>query len=85
MRDSGRVAQPITCDKGKDPIVHDHINILVDDDLSSGSSPCLSLSPAKNARESIKTRPHKRPSPHPAFSNAVSGASHRARREAGRR
>ena len=57
----------------------------MDDELSSSSSPSLNLSPTKNTRESTRTRSFKRPSPHPASSDAVSGASHRARREARRR
>ena len=53
--------------------------------LSSGNSPSLSLSPIKNARESTKVKSRKRPSHHPAFSDVVSGASRRARRETSRR
>ena len=75
----------ITHNKGKDSIIPDNIDTSLDDDLSLGSSPSLSLSLAKNAQESTKTRSRKRPSPHPAFSDAVNGASRRARREAGRR
>ena len=43
------------------------------------------LSPTKDARGSTKTKLHKRPSHHHAFSDAISGASCKARREAGRR
>ena len=71
--------------KGKGPVVPDDIDTPTDDELSSGSSPSLNLSLAKNTRESTRTRLRKRPSPHPAFSDAISGASRRARREAGRR
>ena len=45
----------------------------------------MSLSPANNVRESAKTKSHKRPSHHPAFSDAVSGASRKERRETSRR
>ena len=76
---------PITRNRGKEPIIPDDVDTPEDDELSSGSSPSLSLSPTKNARESIKARSHKRPSHHPAFSDVVSGASRRARREAGKR
>ena len=58
----------------------DDVNTLVDDELSLGSSPSLSLSPAKDARGRIKTKLRKRPSHHPAFNDVVSGASIRARR-----
>ena len=57
----------------------------MDDELSSSRSPSLNHSLAKNTRESIRTRLRKRPSPHPTFSDAVSGASPKARREEGRR
>ena len=52
--------------------------------MSSGSSPSLSLSSTKNARESAKAKSHKRPSHHLAFSDAVSGASLRAKKERSR-
>ena len=54
-------------------------------ELSLGSSPSLSLSPTKNARESTKAKLRKRPSHLPALSDAISGASRRARREVGRK
>ena len=71
---------PITRNKGKNPIVPDDVDTPADDELSSGSSPSLSLSPEK----SIRTKLRKRPSHHPAFSNVISGTPCRARREAGR-
>ena len=83
--DSGRVVHPIACNRGKELVISDDVDTPIDDELSSSSSPSWSLSLAKNARESTKARSHKRPSHHPAFSVAVSGKSHRARREAGRR
>ena len=43
----------------------------------------MSLSSAKNARGSTKDKSRRKPSHHPAFSDAISGASYRARREAG--
>ena len=85
MRESGRAAQLIACYYGKEPIAPDDVDTPMDDELSLGSSPSLSLSPAKNARESTKTTSRKRLSPHLAFNDVVSGASRRARREAGRR
>ena len=85
MRESGRSAQPITRNKGKEPITPNDVDSPTDDELSLGSSPSLSLSPAKNAQESTKTKSCKRPPPHPAFNDVVSGASRRARTEADKR
>ena len=73
--------QPTARDKGNEPIAPDDVDTSVDNELSSSSSLSLSLSPTKNARESKKTRSHKRPLSH----HAVSSASRRARREAGKR
>ena len=84
-RDSGRDAQPIARDKGKGLVVPEDIDTPTDDELSSGSSPSLNLSSEKNTRESTRTRSCKRPSLHPSFSDAISGASRKVRREAGRR
>ena len=85
VRDGDRVAYPITRNKGKEPVILDNVDTLADDELSSGSSPSLSLSPTKNVQESAKAKSHKRPSHHPAFSDAVSNASCRVRRETSRR
>ena len=53
--------------------------------MSSGCSPSVSLSSTKDAQGSTKAKSRKRPSHHPAFSDAVSSASRRVRREVGRR
>ena len=71
--------------RGKEPIIPNDIDTLADDELSLGSSPSLSPSPTKNARASIKAKSRKKPSHHPAFSDAISGISHRVRRKAGKR
>ena len=84
-QNNGHDVQPITRNKGKGPVVFDDVDTLTDDELSLGSSPSLNLSPAKNTRESTRTRSRKRHSPHLAFSDAVSCASGRAKREADRR
>ena len=76
---------PIARNGGKEPVVPDDIDTPTDDELSSGSSPSLSLSLAKNARESTKAKLHKKPLHHLTFNDAISGASRRAKREAGRR
>ena len=62
VRDSDQSAYPITRNKGKEPVILDDVDTPVDDELSSGSSPSLSLSPTKNARESAKAKSRKRPS-----------------------
>ena len=85
VRDCGRLVHPITHHKGKEPVIHDNVDTPEDDELSSGSSPSLSLSPSKNIPESIRAKSHKKPSHHPAFSDAISGASRRAKREARKR
>ena len=77
--------QPIACDKGKGFVVPDNVNTLANEELSSGSSPSLNISLAKNTEENKRTRSRKRPSPYPTFSDANSGASRKARREADRR
>ena len=68
--------------RGKEPIILDKVDTLADDELSSGSFPSLCLSLAKNTRESTKAKSRKKPSHHPGFSDAISGAFRRARREA---
>ena len=75
---------PIAHNKGKEPIIPDNVNTPANDELSSSNSPSLSLSSAKNAHECKKARSRKRSSHHPAFSDVVSGTSHRAGREAGK-
>ena len=62
VRDSGRVVHQITRNKGKELVIPDDVDTLEDDELSLSSSPSLSLSTAKNARESIKAKSHKKPS-----------------------
>ena len=75
----------IARNRWKEPIVPDDVYTPADDELSSGSSPSLSLSPAKVARGSTKAKSHNRPFHHLAFNDAVSGASSKVRRETGRR
>ena len=77
---------PIACNRGKEHIIPNDVDTPANDELSSGSSPSLNLSPAKNnTQENTKARLRKRPSHHPAISDDVIGASHMARRETGRR
>ena len=85
VQDSSQVVHPIACNRGKEPIIPDDVDTTTNDELSSGSSPSLSLSPTKNAHESTKAKSHKKPLHHPAFSDVISGASCKARKEVGRR
>ena len=75
-------AQPIPltrADKGKRPALPDHSDHLVDDELSSDSSPLPCCSPPHN---NVETESNKRP-PHQS-NRAVSVAHRRTRREASR-
>ena len=49
VQDSSQAKHPVVHDKGKKPIVLDDVDILANDELSSGSSPNPSL--AKNNRD----------------------------------
>ena len=53
VRDSGRAARLIAHNKGKKPIVPDDVDTPVDDELSSGSSPSLSLSSEKEGAQRL--------------------------------
>ena len=72
---------PIARNWGKEPVIPDDVDTLADDELSSSSSPSLSLSPTKNARESTKAKSCKKSVHHPTFKDAISGTSRRTRRE----
>ena len=85
VRDRGRAAYSINHNKGKEPLILFDVDTLADDELSLGSSPSLSLSSTKNAQESAKAKSRKRPLRHPAFSDAISGTSRRARKEISKR
>ena len=75
----------ITRNKGKEPVIPGDVDIPARDELSSGSSPSLGLSSTKNTWESKKAKSCNRPSRHPAFSDGVSGAPHRVKRETSKR
>ena len=73
VRDDDQAAYLITPNKWKETVIPNNVDTLTEDELSLGSSPSLSLSSTKNARESIKAKSRKKPSHHPAFSDVVSG------------
>ena len=83
--DNSRAVRSIPLNRGKEPFILNGVETPTNDELSSGSSSSLSLSSAKDTRGSTKTNSHKRPSQHHDFSDVVSGASLKARREAGKR
>ena len=85
VRDGNQATYLVTPNKWKETVIHNNVDTLTEDELSSGSSPSLSLSSTKNARESIKAKSRKKPSHHLAFSDAVSGTFRKERKEAGRR
>ena len=85
VRDCDQAMLPTASNKGKEPVVSDDVDTPADDELSLGSSPYLSLSPTKNARERAKAKSRKRPSHHPTLSNIASGVSRREMREISRR
>ena len=76
---------PTPHNRGKEPVIPDDVDTPAEDELSSGSSPSMSLLPTKNARGSTKAKSLKKPSHHPALSDAINDASRRVRREADRR
>ena len=81
VQDNGRTVHPIARNREKEPIIRDDIDTPTDDKLSLGSSSSLSLSLAKNARESTKVKSRKKPSHHPAFSDAISVGKFQEERE----
>ena len=80
MQDSGRGLHPIPCNKGNEPRILDEADAPIDDELSSSSFLPLGPSPTKNTRAKLL----KRASHRLAFSDAISGASRRTRRKAGK-
>ena len=50
VQDSGQARHPTARDKGKEPIVPDDVDTPVDDELSSGSLPNLSLAKSNRVR-----------------------------------
>ena len=83
--DNDQAALLTARNKGKELVVPNNVDTSANDELSSSSSPSSSLSSIKNAREGTKAKSRKRPSHHPAFNDAVSGASRRAMRGTSRR
>ena len=55
---------PISRNRGKEPVIPNDVDTHADDELSSGNSPSLSLSPTKNDQESTKAKSHKKPLHH---------------------
>ena len=89
VRDGYRDKHPIVHNKEKEPIIScdgdGDGDAPVDDELSSGRSPSTSLPPGRNTRGSIRAKSQRKHSHYPTLSDAVSGASRRAREQADRR
>ena len=85
VRDGDRTEHPIAHNKEKEPIISSDSDAPVDDELFSGRS--LSMSPplGRNARGSTRAKSRRKHSHHPALSDAVNGASRRARKQAYKR
>ena len=49
VRDNGQAVHQIACNRGKEHFIPDDVDTLADNELSSRSSPLLSLSPTNNA------------------------------------
>ena len=85
VQDNGRDMHQIPHNRGKEPVIPIDVDTPADDELSLGSSPSLSLSLANNVRGSTEAKSLKKPLHNLAFSDAISEASRRARREASKR
>ena len=77
VQDSDQALHPIPRNRGKEPIILNEVDTPADDELSSGSSPPLGLSPAKNIRAKL----HKKTTHRPAFSNGVPPSKERGMEE----
>ena len=78
-RASSHPAPSVKKNRGTEPILPGNSDTVADDELSSGSSPLLDLSPLKN---NVEAKSRKRPPRHSSCS--VSGMHHRVRREISR-
>ena len=85
VQDGDHAEQPSALNKGKEPIIPDDVDAPTDDELSSSRSPSMSPPPGRNALGNTRAKSRRKYSHRPAFSDAVSGASGRARREANKK
>ena len=85
MREGDRAEPPVVRNKGKEHVISGDNDALTDDELSSERSSSTSPSPGRYARGSIRAKLRRKHSHSLALSDAVSGASRRAREQADRR
>ena len=85
MRDGDCAEHPIVHNKGKEPIIFGDGDAPADDELSSGRSPSTSPPPGRNARGSTRAKSLRKHSHRPTLSDAISGASRRARKQLDKR
>ena len=63
MQDSDRALHLVPRNKGKEPIILNEVDALIDDELSLGTSPPLDPSPSKNTIAKLRKRTsHRLPS-----------------------
>ena len=85
VQDGDHAEQPIALNKGKEPIIPDDVGAPTDDEFSSDRSPSMSPLPGRNSQGNTRAKSRRKHSHRPAFSDAVSGASGRPRREANKK
>ena len=85
VQDGDRAEHPIARNKGKEPVIPYNVNAPANDELSLGRSPSMSPPLGRNAQGSTRAKSRRKHSHRPAFSDVVSGASGRARREVHRK
>ena len=71
--------------KGKEPIISDDDDAPADDELSSRRSPSTNPPLGRNAQGSTRVKSRRKHSHRPTLSDAISGASNRAREKANKR
>ena len=79
MRDGDCAEHSIVHNKGKELIISGDGDNPANDGLSSGRSPSMSPPPGRNARGSTRVKSLRKHSHRLALSDAISGASRRAR------
>ena len=79
MREGDCAETSIVRNKGKEYVISDDGDVPADDELSSGRSSSMSPSPRRNARGITRAKSQRKHLHRPALSDAISGASHRAK------
>ena len=79
MREGDCVETSIVRNKGKESVISGDSDGLADDELSSGRSSSMSPPPRRNARGITRAKSQRKHLHRPALSDAISGASRRAK------